>query len=125
MTTTKWFLPSVSIALGVAFMAAHTIGGDLRTGVSALGLMAVVALGVLVGGRSEMVRGLRGDGRDEYWEGVDRRATLAAGLATLTAIIGMCLWEWGHGRDGAPYVQLGTLGGAAYLVALLVIRLRG
>ena len=63
MTTTKWFLPSVSIALGVAFMATLTIGGDLRTGVSALGVMAVVALGVLVAGRSELVRGLRGDGR--------------------------------------------------------------
>ena len=72
-----------------------------------------------------MVRGLRGDGRDEYWEGVDRRATLFAGIVAMTLVIGMCLWEWAHGRDGSPYVQLGAVCGLSYVVALVVIRIRG
>ena len=43
----------------------------------------------------------------------------------ILAIIGMCLWEWGHGRDGSPYVQLGALTGVAYVVALAILRWRG
>lgn len=42
----------------------------------------------------------------------------------IAAIIAMCLWEWGHGRDGAPYVQLGALTGVAYVAALAVLRWR-
>jgi hypothetical protein len=39
-------------------------------------------------------------------------------------VIVMCLWEWGHGRDGSPYAQLGAITGMAYLLALGVLRLR-
>jgi len=38
--------------------------------------------------------------------------------------IGMCLWEWSHGRDGSPYAQLGAIGGVAYVASLAVLRLR-
>ncbi len=66
----------------------------------------------------------RGDGRDEYWERIDVHATYLAGLATFGLIIGMCLWEWAHGRDGSPYTQLGALAGVSYLAALALLRLR-
>ena len=36
----------------------------------------------------------------------------------------MCLWEWGHGRDGTPYSQLGAIGGVAYIAAVAALRLR-
>ena len=86
--------------------------------------MTGVAALVALRGRSEMIRGLRGDGRDEYRQRVDMRASLFAGMVTLTVIIGMCLWEWGHGREGSPYTQLGAIAGVAYLVGLAVVRLR-
>ena len=41
---------------------------------------------------SEVIRGLRGDGRGEYWARVDLLATTFAGLVAITAIIGMCRW---------------------------------
>ena len=72
-----------------------------------------------------MVRGLRGDGRDEYWQGVDSRATVFAGNVTILAILGMAAWEWAHGRSGSPYYQLGAVAGIAYLVGLGWARLRG
>jgi len=86
----------------------------------------MTAIGALffLGGRSDLVRGLRGDGRDEYWEKIDVYATALAGMVVLSAIIGMCLWEWGHGRDGSPYAQLGAIGGVAYVASLAVLRLR-
>ena len=65
------------------------------------------------------------DGRDEQCARLDLDATALAGHVVIAAIIVMCLWEWGHGRDGAPYVQLGALAGVAYLAALALLRWRG
>ena len=124
MTANRWFLPAFSVFLGVLCFAAFWAGGNLDDGLFALGLMTGIGVLVLSGGRSEMIRGLRGDGRDEYWERIDTRATLFSGLVTLTVIIGMCLWEWGHGRDGSPYTALGAIGGVAYLMGLAMSRLR-
>jgi hypothetical protein len=70
------------------------------------------------------MRGLRGDGRDEYWAALDRDATLVAGTALVLLVIGMSMWEWAHGRDGTPYSQLGAVTGVVYLVALAALKLR-
>jgi hypothetical protein len=121
---TKWFLPAFSLGLGALFLGAFWIGDDTSTGLFSFGVMAALAGLILLGGRSEMVRGLRGDGRDEYWAGLDERATLLAGNVTLAIIIGMCAWEWAHGRSGTPYVQLGAVSGLVYIVALAVSRWR-
>jgi hypothetical protein len=121
---TKWFLPAFSVALGVACLAAFWLGGRQGDGLFALGLMTALGLVALLGGRSDMIRGLRGDGRDEYWARIDVNATALAGHFTIGAIIVMCLWEWGHGRDGTPYAQLGALAGVAYVVALALLRWR-
>jgi hypothetical protein len=40
---------------------------------------------ILVGGRSETIRGLRGDGRDERFRQIDIHATAIAGLAVITS----------------------------------------
>ena len=79
----------------------------------------------MFGGRSETVRALRGDGCDEYWQGLDSAATLLAGLVLILAVIAMCMWECAHGRNGSPYVQLCALAGVAYIAALVGLRLRG
>ncbi len=125
LTRTRWWLPLFSLFLGLLMLAAFWIGDDLGMGLFALGVMAGAGLLFLVGGRSEMVRGLRGDGRDEYWERMDVHASYLAGMATIGLIIGMCLWEWAHGRSGTPYVQLGAIAGVAYVAALGALRIRG
>lgn len=124
LTRTRWFLPLFSLGLGVLCLAAFWIGDDPRSGLYALAVMAGFGLLLLLGGRSEMIRGLRGDGRDEYWHRIDVHASYLAGLATIGLIIGMCLWEWAQGRSGTPYVQLAALSGVAYLGALALLRLR-
>jgi 4-hydroxybenzoate polyprenyltransferase len=124
MTRTSWFLPLFSTALGVACFVAFWIGGERGSAWFALALMTGVGLAFLVGGRFDMIRGLRGDGRDEYWARIDVHATALAGHVVIAAIIVMCLWEWAHGRDGSPYVALGAFAGVAYVVALAVLRIR-
>ena len=125
VTRSKWFMPAFSLALGAACLAAFWIGGDRDDGLRALGMMGLLAAILLVGGRSELIRGLRGDGRDEYWARLDHRATLVGGHVAIGGLIVMCLWEWAHGRSGTPYTPLAGISGLAYLTAVAVLRWRG
>ncbi len=121
---TKWFLPLFSVGLGLLFCAALWAGGERSAGIESLGIMVGLGLVFLLGGRSDLIRGLRGDGRDEYWQRIDVHATALAGNVLIVAILGMCAWEWAHGESGSPYVQLGAIAGVSYVVALGFLRWR-
>ena len=103
----------------VAFFVGLLMGGAIIALV-----MLVTGLATLFGGRSELVRGLRGDGRDERFAHIDMRATAYAGLAMTVAIIGAFWFELANGRDGTPYTWLAVVGGGTYLVSIAVLRLR-
>ena len=120
----RWWMPLFSLALGAAIFAAFAIGGDTGQGAVSFGIMAALAALFFFGGRSETLRGLGGPGRDERWAAIDLRASAAAGFVVLTVIIGAWLWEVANGDDGSPYVQLGAVGGLAYVVAVAVLRRR-
>ena len=125
MTKTKWFLPAFCVALGWLIFAAEWLGGNLRAGLYSLAGMTVFGLLILVGGRSETVRGLRGDGRDERFRMMDLTATAFAGLVLISVLIGVWCVELARGHDGNPYGQLLAIAGVAYLVGIAVIRFRG
>jgi len=120
----KWFLPGFSVLLGLICAAAFWIGDEPGEALWALGVMTALGLVFLVGGRFDLIRGLRGDGRDEYWERIDVHATALAGYFVIGLIIVMCIWEWAHGRDGSPYAQLGALSGIAYIASVAFLRWR-
>ncbi len=77
--------PLFSLALGGVVFAASAPGGHPGTGAISLAVMAGFGLFVLVAGRSETIRGLRGDGRDERFAQIDLRATAVAGLVLIIA----------------------------------------
>jgi hypothetical protein len=114
----RWWMPLFSLALGAAMFGAFAIGGDAGQGALSFGVMAAVAALFWFGGRSETLRGLGGPGRDERWAAIDLRASAIAGFVVITAIIGGWLWEVANGDDGSPYVQLGAVGGIAYIAAV-------
>jgi hypothetical protein len=120
----RWFLAAFSLVLGAACLAAFWIGGNPGQGLFSFAVIGGLGVASLVLGRSELVRGVRGDGRDEYWAALDRDASLFAGLFLITLVIAMCCWEWAHGRSGSPYTQLGAVSGLAYILALVGLRLR-
>jgi hypothetical protein len=121
---TKWFLPGFSVLIGLVFFAGFWVGDDRAGAIWSLAVMSGVGLLILAGGRSELIRGLRGDGRDEYWARIDVHATALAGSFAIGLILAMCVWEWAHGRDGTPYVQLGALTGLAYIASVGFLRWR-
>jgi hypothetical protein len=125
MTRSKWFLPAFAVALGVVMFVAQLVGGSLAGALWSFGVMTAFAAVVLLGGRSETIRGLRGDGRDERFRQLDIHATALAGLAVIVAVIVAFLVEVARGHDGQPYAWLGAVGGLAYVAAVVMLRLRG
>ena len=125
ITRSKWFLPLFAVALGVVMLVAQWIGGNPLSGLGSLAIMTAFGALVLFGGRSETIRGLRGDGRDERFRQIDIHATAVAGLAVITAIIVAFVVELARGHSGSPYSWLGAIAGLAYLAAVAVFRMRG
>jgi hypothetical protein len=120
----KWVQPLFALVLGLVMWVAFWIGGEPALGLMSFLIMAAFGLVLLLGGRSEMVRGMRGDGRDERWAMIDLRATALAGLVVIIAVIVGFIVDVARGGDGSPYMWLGALAGVAYLVGLFIGRWR-
>jgi hypothetical protein len=125
VTRSKWFVPLFSVGLGIVVFAAQSIGGDPGSGLVSLAIMTGFGALILLGGRSETIRGLRGDGRDERFRKIDIHATALAGLAVIIAIIIAAIVELARGHGPGPYGWLAAVGGVTYLVAIVVFRIRG
>ena len=121
----KWFLPLFATTLGAVTLAAEWIGGDLHGGLISFAILAGFGAVFLLGGRSETIRGLRGDGRDERFRQIDLHATALAGFAVIVAIIIAFLVELARGHSGNPYAWLGAIGGLTYIAAIIIFRIRG
>ena len=125
MCKSRWFMPLFALALGAIVFSAQAIGGHPGSGLVSLGIMAALGAVFLFGGRSETIRGLRGDGRDERFQRIDIHATAFAGTMVILAIIVAFVVELAQGKDGGPYGWLGAVGGLSYTAAIVVMRLRG
>lgn len=120
----RWFLPSFSAVLGLGLWAASWAGGRPVLGIAMFVIMLLFGSIFVFGGRSETIRGVRGDGRDERWEMIGLQGTALAGAVVITAILIGFLIELANGRDGSPYGLLAGIAGVAYIVAILVGRWR-
>jgi hypothetical protein len=125
MCRSKWFLPAFSAFLAVFVFVALWIGGDATGGVYAAVVLLAFGLFVLLGGaRSETIRGLRGDGRDERFRMIDVHATAFSGTILILTLIVLWAIEVARGHDGNPYGLLSALAGISYLVGIAVMRWR-
>jgi hypothetical protein len=125
ITRSKWFLPLFSFAVGLVMLAVSWLGGHPGEGAISAGVLALFGLFVLAAGRSETIRGLRGDGRDERFAQIDLSATAVAGLALIVALIVAWLVATARGQSGSPYDWLLAIGGLAYALAVAWFRWRG
>ncbi|MDX6514224.1 MAG: hypothetical protein QOE36_3728 [Gaiellaceae bacterium] len=120
----KWTLPLFFLMSGVGVFVVQLASGRRGDGFVSLGVGAVVAAVLLLGGRSETIRSVRGDLRDERFDAIHVEASAAAALVLAVALAGALVYEWTQGRDGRPYAQLVAIGGATYLLSLVVLRVR-
>jgi len=121
----RWLLPAGCLFFGCVVLLAGWLGHQLVSGLIGLVVMAAFGLFIALAGRSETIRGLRGDGRDERFAQIDLRATAATGMVLIIAVIVAFLVELARGHDGSPYTWLGALAGVAYVVAVAFLRWRG
>ncbi|MGH2884871.1 MAG: hypothetical protein ACRDPA_19575 [Solirubrobacteraceae bacterium] len=124
-TRVKWCVPLFSVAAGLVVFGAQWIGGDPASGLVSLAILTAFGAVFLFGGRSETIRGLRGDGTDERFRKMDVHATAIAGSAVIFALIIAFVVELARGHGGEPYTWLLAIGGAAYTAAIVVFRIRG
>src|SRR5438132_11335270 len=106
-------------------LAVSWLGGSPGQGVISLAVLAAFGLIILLAGRSETIRGLRGDGRDERFAQIDLRATAVSGLVLIVTLIVAWLVEIAQGHSGNPYGWLLAAGGATYALAVAFFRWRG
>jgi hypothetical protein len=118
-------MPAGCVLFGCAVLLAGWLGHQLVTGLIGLVVMACFGLFIALAGRSETIRGLRGDGRDERFAQIDLRATAATAMVLIVAVIVAFLVEIARGHDGSPYTWLGALAGVAYAAAVAFLRWRG
>lgn len=119
-----WATPAVGVLIGLAYLVAFWIGGHPVEGLIGFVLMVAVAgAALLLGRRSETVRGVL-DHRDERLAGIDVRATAVTAVAMIAAVLVGFVIEVAHGRSGAQFAVVAAVGGLAYLIALVVLRLR-
>jgi hypothetical protein len=124
MCSSKWSVPTLAVAMGVVFFGAQWAGGDVWAGLVSLAIMLVAGGLVLFGGRSETVRGLRGDLRDERFRQIDVEATALAGVALIAAVLIAFVVDVACGGDGMPDAWLGAVAGLAYIAGVAVLRFR-
>ena len=124
-SATELTVPAIAVAGGTVYLVAGLIGGQTWFGIGGFGVMVAFA-GVLwlVRRRSETVKGLL-DRRDERINTIDLKATSLAGGAVLAALFVAFANSIARGGSGTPYDWLLGLGGLAYIVAVVVLRLRG
>ena len=125
ITRSKWFLPAFSLVLGLIMLAVSWLGGSPVQGVISLAVLAAFGLVILLAGRSETVRGLRGDGRDERFAQIDLQATALSGLAVIVALIVAWLVATARGQSGNPYGWFLAIAGLTYVLAVAWFRWRG
>jgi len=120
-----WATPVFAFVMGIAFWIACAIGGHPGVGAASFLILALFGSVFVLGGRSETVRAMRGDGTDERWRSIDLRSTAISGLAMGAFCIVASLVELARGVEtGGPYPIVCAIGGVSYLVAYLVLRAR-
>jgi hypothetical protein len=117
--------PIFGVLMGLVYLVAFWAGGHLLGGLIGLAVMVTFSGALLaVRGRSETVRGLL-DHRDERISAIDMRATAVTALVMIIVVLVGFVVEIARGHSGWPYSMIGAVGGVSYLVAVIVLRIRG
>jgi uncharacterized membrane protein len=117
----KWAGPALVLAFGLAVFAASLVWGHPTDGIWALALSAVFAGALAVGGRSELVRSMRGDGDERIAHITNVTNLIVLNVAGLAAVAGAVV-EQARGFHSGPWTLACVIGGGVYLAVFIVVR---
>ncbi len=83
----RWVVPALALLGGAAYLLANWFGGNLALGLVMFAVMVAYAAVLVLGGRSELIRLLRGQPIDERYRAFDLRASALAGGILLVALL--------------------------------------
>ena len=119
----RWAGPVLLVVFGVSMLAASIAVHRAGDGVWALVLSVVVAAALAAGGRSGLVRAVRGDGdeREVHIQAVTNMVVL--NVAAVAAVVGSVVDQtWG--QHSGPWTLACVAGGGLYVLVFLVVRTR-
>jgi hypothetical protein len=120
----RFVLPVIWFAYGAVLLVLQIHAGRWIGGAVSMAIMVLLAALLTLGGRSETIRGLRGDGRDERMALIELRASAFSGAVLGAAIVVAFMIELGRGHDGSPYIYFAGAAFLAYTSAILYQRFR-
>lgn len=121
----RWAVPALVVGIGVIYLIASTIGGNVSGGLIMLGVMIAYAVLLIAGGRSDVVRMLRGQPADERYRHIETRATVIAANVLAAFIVALAVIEFARGEDGRPYTLIALVFAVTYVLSLLWLRRTG
>jgi hypothetical protein len=119
----RW-IPALVAALAIPTFIAFWIGGDPRAGLIWGGLSVVFALVLVVGGRSDTIRLLRGEDDDERALALELQATTMTAAVLIVALAALFLVTAARGESPVVYGVLLLLAEMTHLGALAVLNRR-
>jgi hypothetical protein len=117
----KWAGSALILAFGLAVFAASLAWGHPDDGIWALALSTVFAGALAVGGRSELVRSMRGDGDERAAHITNLTNLIVLNVAGLAAVAGAVV-EQARGFHSGPWTLACVIGGGVYFLVFIVVR---
>jgi hypothetical protein len=119
-----YWVPALVAALAIPTFLAFWVGGDPRAGVIWGSLSVVFAVVLVLGGRSDTIRLLRGEDDDERTLALEYRATTFTAVALIVALAVLFLATAARGDNPLVYGLLLLLAEGTHLIALAVLNRR-
>lgn len=121
----SWVVPGLAAVLGLVMLGIQIARDDLALGLVLLAIMwGYGAIIVVLRRHNEIGELLAGGVTDERRQVIQLTALAVTGQVLMVVLVGGFLVQMARGADTQPWTSLGALGGATYLVSLVVMRAR-
>ncbi len=120
-----WLVPVLVAGVAVPTFVAFWVGGRPELGAAWGAASVVLALVLLVGGRSDTIRMLRGDEDDERTLALESQAMTVTALVLVVVLAGLFLTAGIRGESGVVYGVLLIVAELTHIAALAVLSRKG
>ena len=120
----RWLVPALVAGLAVPTFTAFWVGGRPALGAAWAAASVGFALLLLLGGRSDTIRLLRGDEDDERTLALEAQAMTVVALVLVVALAGLFLAAGVRGESGITYGVLLIAAELTHIGALAVLNRR-